>query len=80
MPASKVRKPHHQHHPAPKRARPVQHNRAALAAMILFAVLGFVIGYFASGGNTLSFLAGAIIGAVAGYIIGHMMDKSLEKK
>ena len=80
MPASKIRKPHHQNHPAPRRATPVKHGRAALAAAILFAVLGFVIGYFASGGDTVSIIAGTIIGAVAGYFLGHMMDNSLEKK
>ncbi len=80
MPASKVRKPHHPQHGAPRRATPVKHGRAALAAAILFAVLGFVIGYFASGGDTISIAAGAIIGAVGGYIAGHLMDKSLEKK
>jgi hypothetical protein len=80
MPESKNRKPHHPHPIPPKRAKPVQHGRAALSAMILFAVLGLVIGYFASGGDTLSIAAGAILGAVGGYIAGHMMDKSLEKK
>ena len=80
MPQSKTRKPHHQPHPVPPRANKTKKGRAALAAMVLFGLLGFAIGYFTTGGNPTSYIAGAIIGAGAGFLAGYLMDKSLEKK
>ncbi|MEO6407119.1 MAG: hypothetical protein ABIY51_10930 [Ferruginibacter sp.] len=77
MPQSKLRKPHH-HQPIHKKTAQARTDRAAWVAMILFAVLGFVIGYFASGGEAMPMIVGTILGAVAGYISGTMMDRSLK--
>lgn len=83
MPQSKSRNlhPHHQqNHPAPPHAKPKQSGRAALVAMVLFALLGLGISYFIAGYSKPSLAAGVLIGAIGGYLVGHQMDKSLKKK
>ena len=83
MPESKSRHPHQhhqQHHTLPPKARPKQSGRAAIVALVLFALLGLGVGYFTAGASLLSLSAGVIIGAIAGYLLGHQVDKALMKK
>ncbi|MBS1756085.1 MAG: hypothetical protein JSU03_02280 [Bacteroidetes bacterium] len=80
MPQSKNRHPHHkQTHPT-STAKPKKKGQAAIAAAILFAILGLGIGYFSGGAEALPLISGAIIGAIAGYILGHQMDKVITNK
>ena len=82
MPESKSRNHHHQqqHHPVPKRVMPKKNGRAAMVAMVLFALLGFGFGYLTSTASIPLLAAATIIGGIAGYLLGHQIDKALTKK
>jgi hypothetical protein len=84
MPSSKKRQHHHQHHSQavqaamPKGASKAN-ERIVTAAVVLFAVIGLGIAFFASDGKIVWVIAGAVIGAVTGYFFGKAIKKGLLK-
>jgi CDP-diglyceride synthetase len=83
MPKSKTRKHHHEYHP-PANAEKAKKNKSATSAgIVLFAIIGMGIAYFAASESTLWLLwlvAGAFVGAVGGYYFGKQIDRSFAKK
>jgi hypothetical protein len=83
MPSSKKRQHHHQHHNAAQatvpKAASKANERIVTAAVVLFAVVGLGIAYFASEGKTIWIIAGAVIGGIAGYFFGKALKKGLLK-
>lgn len=78
MPQSKKRKTHKHSH---QDFIPHQKERksAVKLAIIVCVVLALGIAYFATEGNIIALIIGAISGVVIGYFGGKQMDKSFEK-
>lgn len=84
MPESKSRHPHkhiNQHHTTSEiHAKPKKANRAVIAAVIFFAVLGLCIGLFIDAGSISTLLTSTALGAIAGFFTGYLINKSLSGK
>jgi hypothetical protein len=82
MPSSKKRQHHHKqqqvNHPMPPGGSKAN-ERIVTAAVILFAVIGLGIAFFASGGAITWIVAGTVIGGIAGYFFGKAIKKGLLK-
>ncbi len=84
----KIRKPHHQYHPgkqvkadtAPPKINAQRTTGIVTVAVILFALLGAGICFFAADGNIIWVIASAIIGASIGYFFGYQIVKGLSRK
>jgi hypothetical protein len=82
MPSSKKRQHHHQQkqaNHAMSTGGSKANERIVTAAIVLFAIIGLGIAFFASDGKIIWVLAGAVIGAVAGYFFGKAIKKGLLK-
>jgi hypothetical protein len=55
-------------------------NKAVLAGIILFSIIGLGISYSAAGANIIWLAVGTIIGAVGGYFFGHQLNKAFTNK
>lgn len=51
-------------------------SRAAVLFGILGAIVGISVAYFATGGEWIWLLAGAVAGGAAGYLIGRVADRA----
>jgi hypothetical protein len=82
MPSSKKRQHHHKQqqasHTMPTGGSKTS-ERIVAATVVLFAVVGLGIAYFASDGKIAWVLAGAVIGGIAGYFFGKALKKGLLK-
>lgn len=84
----KIRKPHHQYHPgkqakaeaAPPKINAQRTKGIVTVAVILFALLGAGICFFAANGNIIWVIASGILGACVGYFFGHQVVKGLSRK
>ena len=80
MPESKSRHPHkhaHKHVVTETHSKPKKTNKALLAAILFFAILGFCIGLFIDATSLTTLLIASIVGALAGYFTGTRINKSL---
>lgn len=81
MPTSKNRPhPHHHHQPHDAHLKHSKMNKAVLAGIILFSIIGLGISYSAAGANIIWLAVGTIIGAVGGYFFGHQLNKAFTNK
>lgn len=51
-------------------------SKALYVTLIIGALTGFAVGYFASGGTLLWMTAGLILGAIAGWVTGKKLDEN----
>jgi sterol desaturase/sphingolipid hydroxylase (fatty acid hydroxylase superfamily) len=84
MPSSKKRQHHHQHHSQAAQAAMTggaskANERIVTAAVVLFAIIGLGIAFFASDGKIVWIIGGAVIGCIAGYFFGKAIKKGLLK-
>jgi uncharacterized protein YcfJ len=81
MPESKSRHPqkHVQKHVTTEvHNKSKKGNKALLAAVLFFSVLGFCIGLFINATSLVTLASATIVGALAGYFAGVGINKSLE--
>lgn len=76
MPQSRKRRGHHEYR-KPSAIPSSQRAKGRIVWGILFAVFGLLIGFFASSGNFIALVTGAIAGFIIGYILGKKMEKDL---
>lgn len=74
MPQSRKRPGHHEYR-KPSAIPAKQRTKGRIVLAILFAVFGLLVGFFASSGNYIALVVGALAGAVIGYIVGKNMEK-----
>lgn len=78
MPQSRKRHGHPYQKPADIPAS--QRTKGRIIWAILFTVFGVVITLFATEGDIVALLIGAVIGAATGYVIGKNMERDAGKK
>ena len=76
MPQSRKRQGHHPYHKS-SAIPPKQRTKGRITWAILFAVFGFLISFFAVGGNLILLIIVTIIASTIGYIIGRNMEKNV---
>lgn len=83
MPKSRTRKHHHAYQPPSGAFRSKKNRSAVTASIVLVALAGMGIAWFAGGDSDAWLLwltAGAVVGAILGYYFGHQIDRSMSKK
>jgi uncharacterized membrane protein YfcA len=83
MPRSKQRKQHHHYQPPANAIRSKKNRSAVSASIVLVALAGMGIAWFAAGDSDAWLLwltAGALIGSILGYYFGKQIDRSMSKK
>jgi uncharacterized membrane protein YfcA len=77
MPQSRTRPGHKYQKPSDIPAK--QRVKATTVWMVLSAVFGLMIAYFAAGSNYIALAIGLIAGAALGYFIGKKMQEDVKK-
>ena len=79
----KKRKPtsqrNQQLHPTVSERRTIKNHEVILVCIIIVAILGAGIAFFAAGSGIVSILAGVVIGGLIGYFFGVQIVKGLSK-
>ena len=77
MPQSRTRPGHKYQKPSDIPAK--QRVKATTVWMVLMAIFGLMVAFFATDGNYIALAIGAIIGAALGFIIGKRMQADVKK-